>query len=161
MQKKTILIITTLFVVGIISVYYLYTKNPNSPSPVGQPAPITKSDPSEPSPRPNPGPESKRTDQKWQEEICKNLSRDECASNDNCFQRLVSAPCGGTVCPQVMIYDSCAPTGLNTNEIRQIEIECNKIGGEFGKSSGIMACNCGYPDCDISLRDLIKQLENN
>ncbi|MFA6304539.1 MAG: hypothetical protein WCV73_01755 [Patescibacteria group bacterium] len=173
MQKRTTLIIATLVIAGIIGVYY-YTKDTYSLSLINQPTPININSDSEidpptskkigvSDPSDSPKTESKNTDQKWQEEICKNLSQNECENNDNCSGAYGSSYCApnGGPCTMDMAFKSCFPSGLNANEIQQLKMECDKIGGEYNKIGSSIYCSCNNQNDNVCLKELMSELINN
>lgn len=100
-----------------------------------------------------------------QVEICEDLSEEECFKNNNCVGNYGSSHSGEGFSTTDMVFKSCKPSGLNSEEIQQIKIECAKIGGEFRQDKiGGFECLCKKPDYigkDRCLEDLIHQLKTN
>src|SRR3989344_8281096 len=73
---------------------------------------------------PEPGPSNK--DYPAQLKICEGLSEEDCFANDNCLGVYGPSSCSGNVCTTDLVFKSCIPSGLNSDEIQQIRSECNK-----------------------------------
>lgn len=149
MNKRILLILSAIIIVLAGAIYY-FTKMSSEPLVVYTPdLPIPK-----------------YSDYQQQEEICKNLSKNECAANDNCTGIFTSS-CPD--CDDLSVFTGCVPSNLNPSEIEHIKIECAKIGGEFDNDWYAGAtCLCDDPQymntdnvVDGCLKDLIDQLEKN
>ncbi len=98
-------------------------------------------------------------------QVCEGLSAEECFTNDNCLGNYGPSFCSGDMCTQDMVFKSCGPSGLNSEEIQQIRSECDKINGEFRKDKfwgyECLCTNSDHTEKYICLRDLIFNLSSN
>ena len=148
MQKKLTLIISAIILAVAGAIYY-YAKVSSEPMVIYTP---------------NFPAVEKSSDYKKREEICKNLSRDECVSNINC-EGIFIASC--PICDDLSVFNACVPSNLDSNEIQRIKVECSKIEGELRKDPGMgVRCLCNeskYRDNENEgtgcLKDLIYQLQ--
>ena len=77
-------------------------------------------------------------------EMCNNLSEEECYENELCIGIFGPSSCGDGYCTADIRYKGCKVSGLTEEEYQELVIECEANNGELKKRypEGYYVCEC-------------------